>query len=93
MSSASRLSGRYAFEARCDSSRRQTPIILISVCSYSHHLLIYGLTRAKGIAIVPVSEPNTRPMDFGSTEIVFANEAKLEQNFVTGAGRIFYLSF
>jgi hypothetical protein len=54
--------------------------------------LICGLTPAKGIAIVPVTEPNARRMDFGSTEIVFANEAKLEQNFVTGAGCLFYLS-
>lgn len=35
----------------------------------------------------------SRKMDFGSPEIVLANEAKLEQNFVTGADCIFYFRF
>ena len=40
-----------------------------------------------------LSELNARKVEFGSAEIVFANELRLSQNFGTGAGCILHLIF
>lgn len=69
-------------------------IILISVCYVVVGPLLgisHARLRVARTKLFPISEPNAHHVDFGSGELAFANEAKLEQNFVTGAGCIFYV--
>jgi hypothetical protein len=71
-------------------------LILISVCYLVVGPLLvisHALLRVERAKLFPISEPNAHHVDFGSGEIAFANEAKLEQNFVTGLAAYFTFPF
>lgn len=53
----------------------------------------HALARRENSKIVPFSELNAHSVEFGCAEIEVANETKLGQIFVTGAGYIFHLVF
>jgi hypothetical protein len=93
---------RYTFQARWLFGRGRARVdhfdqrLYLALSAPLRFVILHAprsFARARIAKLFPFSELSARKMDFGSAEIVFANEAKLEQNFVTGAGCIFYFRF